>query len=107
MSIFGKGVMAGGKRRIPINVSTNGSWSRDGGYSPVTVSVRASEVTSGTKSITANGDYDVTEFKNANVNVPASAVTSGTKDITANGSYDVTEFKNANVHVPSGLNVFV
>ena len=67
MSIFGKGVMAGGKRPIPINVSTNGTWSRDGGYSPVTVSVRASEVTSGTKDITANGRYDITEFKNVSV----------------------------------------
>ena len=97
MSIFGKGVMAGGKRPIPINVSTNGSWSRDGGYSPVTVSVRASEVTSGTKDITANGRYDITEFKNVEVHVPASAVTSGNQVITANGDYDVTKFKNVKV----------
>ena len=67
MSIFGKGVMAGGKRPIPLNVSTNGTWSRDGGYSPVSVSVPASAVTSGTKSITANGDYDVAEFKSVEV----------------------------------------
>ena len=67
MSIFGKGVMAGGKRPIPLNVSTNGTWSRDGGYSPVSVSVPASAVTSGTKSITANGDYDVAEFKSVKV----------------------------------------
>ena len=100
MSIYGKGVMVGGgKKPIPLSVSNNGTWSRDGGYNPVTVSVRASEVTSGTKSITANGDYDVTEFKNANVNVPASAVTSGTKVITANGDYDVTEFKNVRVTI--------
>ena len=97
MSIFGKGVMAGGKRPIPLNVSTNGTWSRNGGYSPVSVSVPASAVTSGTKQITANGNYDVTEFKNVNVNVPASAVTNGTKIITANGNYDVTNFKKVNV----------
>lgn len=70
MSIYGKGVMVGGgKKPIPLSVSNNGTWSRDGGYNPVTVSVRASEVTSGTKSITANGDYDVTEFKNVRVTI--------------------------------------
>ena len=97
MSIYGRGVMAGGKRPIPINVSTNGTWSRDGGYSPVTVSVRASEVTSGTKDITANGRYNIAEFKNVEVHVPVSAVTSGTKVVIANGDYDVTEFKSVNV----------
>ena len=97
MSIFGKGVIAGGKRPTPLSVSTNGTWSIDGGYNPVSVSVPASAVTSGTKVITANGDYDVTEFKNVNANIPASAVTSGTKIIVAEGVYDVTEFKNARV----------
>ena len=76
---------------------TNGTWSKSEGYSPVNVNVPASAVTSGTKIITANGDCDVTEFKNVNANVPASAVTSGTKIIVAEGVYDVTEFKNARV----------
>ena len=68
MSIYGKGVMVGGgKKPIPLSVSNNGTWNRDGGYNPIDVSVPASAVTSGTKSITANGDYDVTEFKNVNV----------------------------------------
>lgn len=72
MSIYGKGVMVGGgKKPIPLNVSNNGTWNRDGGYNPVNISVPASAVTSGTKSITANGDYDVTEFKNVNVVVQA------------------------------------
>ena len=72
MSIYGKGVMVGGgKKPIPLSVSNNGTWNRDGGYNPVNVSVPASAVTSGTKSITANGDYDVTEFKNVNVVVQA------------------------------------
>ena len=63
MSIYGKGVMAGGKKPIILSVTNNGTWNRDGGYNPVTVNVSASAVTSGTKSITANGDYDVAEFK--------------------------------------------
>ena len=72
MSIFGKGVMVGGgKKPIPLSVSNNGTWNRDGGYNPVNISVPASAVTSGTKSITANGDYDVTEFKKVNVVVQA------------------------------------
>ncbi len=72
MSIYGKGVMVGGgKKPIPLSVSNNGTWNRDGGYNPIDVSVPASAVTSGTKSITANGDYDVTEFKNVNVIVQA------------------------------------
>ena len=102
MSIYGKGVMAGGgKKPTPLSVSTNGTWNRDGGYNPVNISVPASAVTSGTKSITANGNYDVTEFKNVNANIPASAVTSGTKVITTNGNYDVTEFKNVNANIPA------
>ena len=40
---------------------------------------------------------DSCTFKNVNVNVPASAVTNGTKIITANGNYDVTNFKKVNV----------
>lgn len=72
MSIYGKGVMVGGgKKPISLDVSNNGTWNRDGGYNPVNVSVPASAVTSGTKSITTNGDYDVTEFKSVNVVVEA------------------------------------
>lgn len=72
MSINGKGVMVGGgKKPVPLSVSNNGTWNRDGGYNPVNISVPASAVTSGTKSITANGNYDVTEFKNVNVVVQA------------------------------------
>ena len=77
MSIYGEGVMAGGgKKPTPLSVSTNGTWSRDGGYSPVSVSVPASAVTSGTKVIIAYGDYDVTEFKNVRVVLGPQASTS-------------------------------
>ena len=95
--IYGKPLMAGGQKPSPLNVITNGTWSKTGGYSPVNVNVPASAVTSGTKQITTNGNYNVTEFKNVNANVPASAVTSGTKVITAKGVYDITEFKNVRV----------
>ena len=67
MSIFGNGVTAGRRKPIPLYVSTNGTWNRDGGYNPVNVSVHASAVTSGTKVVVAEGTYDVTELKEVQV----------------------------------------
>lgn len=67
--IYGKPLMSGGKKPSQLNVTTNGTWSIAGGYSPVNVNVPASAVTNGTKVITANGVYDVTEFKNIRVTV--------------------------------------
>lgn len=45
----------------------------------------------GTKSITANGSYDVNSFKNANVNVPDSEhFAYGYKTMTANANFEIT-----------------
>lgn len=71
MSIYGKGVMAGGGKPTPLNVSRNGTWSIAGGYSPVNVDVPASMATSGTVIVTAEGNYDVTNFKNVVVDIGA------------------------------------
>ena len=59
---------------------------------------------SGTKNVTANGTYDVTNFASAVVSVPTG--TSGTKEITSNGTYDVTSFASALVNVPTDAGQF-
>ena len=71
MSIYGKGVMAGGSKPTPLGVTTNGTWSIAGGYSPVNVNVPAQAVTSGTVIVTAEGEYNVTNFKNVVVDIGA------------------------------------
>ena len=81
-TVYGNPLLLGGKKPTPLNVSTNGTWSRDGGHSPVSISVPASAVTSGTKVITANGDYDVTEFKNVRVILGTYASTSPIEGLT-------------------------
>ena len=80
MSIYGRGAMSRGRKTLPLNVSINGTWNRDGGYNPVTVNIPASQVTSGTKVITAEGDYDVTEFKYVRVVVGGTLATTSPID---------------------------
>ena len=70
-TIYGNALLLGGKKPIPLSVSNNGTWNRDGGYSPVTVNIPASAVTSGTVIVTAEGEYDVTNFKNVMVDIGA------------------------------------
>ena len=62
----------------PLTVTENGTYTASGdvdGYSPIVVEVPTSGggiVPSGTKQITENGTYDVTNYASAEVNVPSS-----------------------------------
>ena len=55
----------------------------------------------GSKTITANGTHDVSNYASAVVNVPQSSTPTASMDITANGTYDVTDYAKAYVNVPS------
>lgn len=64
------------------------------------VSVSASELVSGKKEITANGDdIDVTNYEKVKVNVSGGITPTGTYNISANGTYDISNYQYVEVEV--------
>lgn len=94
----------------PLTVTENGTYTVSGdvdGYSPITVNVPSSGggiVPSGTKQITENGTYDVTNYASAEVNVPKKEPVLEPLSVTANGTYtppgDVDGYSKVVVNVP-------
>ena len=73
------------------------------------VSVSASELVSGTKSISANGTgIDVTNYASVDVAVPTGITPTGTKSITISGAgtitEDVTNYANVSIITPTAQN---
>ena len=58
------------------------------------------QITSGSKTITENGTYDIARYNEVVVDT---IVPSGDIEITTNGTYDVAEYENAIVDCPSDL----
>ena len=82
-----------------ISITANGTTTEDvTDYANAQISVNVPNPSTGTKNITANGTYDVTNFASAEVNIANPST--GTKTIIANGTYDVTDFASALVNIP-------
>lgn len=78
-----------------------------GTHTGTAVSVSASELVSGAKSITENGNgVDVTNYASVDVNVPAGITPTGTKNITilsaGTTTEDVTNFASVTIRVSAG-----
>lgn len=94
----------------PLPVSANGTYTAPSGkaYSPVVVNVPQGVFPSGTKNITENNTYDVTNFASVAVNVPSSGVplpspiAAGNTPVLCNASaYEsqTTDYEDTGIHL--------
>lgn len=96
-----KGSVSNHSVAVTPSVTNTTGYIEGGTKTGTAVTVSASELVSGTKSITENGTgIDVTNYASVDVAVPSTTPT-GTISITQNGTTDVTNYASANVNVPN------
>lgn len=93
-----KGTVSGNKVTVTPKVTNVEGWISSGTISGTGVTVTASELVSGTKTISANGTgIDVTNYASVNVSVPTGITPTGTITITQKTGTNVTNYASANV----------
>ena len=114
-----KGAVSNHAVSVTPSVTNSAGYISGGTKTGSAVSVSASELVSGTKSISANGTEDVTNYASVSVSVPNSysasdegkvvdngALVSQTSDtVTANDTYDTTLINSLTVNVSGGGNI--
>ena len=98
-----KGTVSNHSVSVTPSVTNTTGYIEGGTINGTAVSVSASELVSGNKAITQNGNnIDVANYSTVSVNVPTVTPT-GTLPITQNGTYDVTNYASADVSVSGGV----
>lgn len=100
-----KGTVSNHSVSVTPSVTNTTGYITGGTKNGTAVTVSASELVSGTKSITANGTgIDVTNYASVDVAVPTGGATLITKSITANGTYNASS-DNADGYSSVAVNV--
>lgn len=95
-----KGAVSNHSVSVTPSVTNTTGYITGGTINGTAVSVSASELVSGKKTISANGDnIDVTNYATVKVNVPTGITPTGTYNISANGTYDITNYQYVEVEV--------
>lgn len=96
-----KGSVSNHSVSVTPSVTNTTGYIEGGTVTGTPVSVSASELVSGNKAISANGNnIDVANYSTVSVNVPNPST--GTINITENGTVDVTDYRTAEVSVSGG-----
>ena len=97
-----KGAVSNHTVAVTPSVTNTTGYITGGTKTGTAVTVSASELVSGSQTITTNDTYDVTNLASVTVNVSGGVTPTGTINITTNGTHDVTNYATANVNVSGG-----